>query len=81
MHLAAAVGTPIVALFGPSSPDRWGPLSPTALVVRVDLPCSPCNRIRTPPARCQGHTPDCMDGITAGRVIDAAARLLSRQAS
>jgi lipopolysaccharide heptosyltransferase II len=76
MHIAAAVGTPLVALFGPSSPDRWGPLSLDARVVRVDLPCSPCNRIRTPPARCQGHTPDCMDGILTGRVIEAAISLL-----
>jgi ADP-heptose:LPS heptosyltransferase len=76
MHLAAAVGTPLVALFGPSSPDRWGPLTQDARIVRVDLPCSPCNRIRNPPARCQGHTPDCMAGILAGRVIDAAGDLL-----
>ena len=76
MHLAAALGTPLVALFGPSSPDRWGPFSAHARVVRVDLPCSPCNRIRNPPARCQGRTPDCMDGILVGRVIEAAAGLL-----
>jgi ADP-heptose:LPS heptosyltransferase len=76
MHLAAAVGTPVVALFGPSSPERWGPLSPDARIIRVDLPCSPCNRIRNPPARCQGHTPDCMDGVRVTDVIDAAASLL-----
>lgn len=78
MHLAAVIGTPLVALFGPSSPERWGPLSTDARIVRIDLPCSPCNRIRNPPARCQGHTPDCMDGITVGRVITAAAGLLDR---
>lgn len=76
MHLAAAVGTPLVALFGPSSPERWGPLSAQARILRVDLPCSPCNRIRNPPARCQGHTPDCMDGIRTAEVIAAAASLL-----
>jgi ADP-heptose:LPS heptosyltransferase len=79
MHLAAAVGTPIVALFGPSSSERWGPLSIDAHVVRVDLPCSPCNRIRNPPVRCQGHTPECMDGILASQVIEAAASLLPAQ--
>ena len=77
MHLAAALGTPLVALFGPSSPERWGPLSAKARIVRVDLPCSPCNRIRNPPARCQGGTPDCMDGIAVRRVIQEAAGLLS----
>jgi ADP-heptose:LPS heptosyltransferase len=76
MHLAAVLGTPLVALFGPSSPERWGPLSPNARVVRTDLPCSPCNRIRNPPARCQGRTPDCMDGILVRQVIEAAEALL-----
>jgi ADP-heptose:LPS heptosyltransferase len=76
MHLAAALGTPLVALFGPSSPERWGPFSPNARVVRVDLPCSPCNRIRNPPARCQGRTPDCMDGVLVHQVTEAAATLL-----
>jgi ADP-heptose:LPS heptosyltransferase len=76
MHLASVLGTPVVALFGPSSPERWGPLSGHVRIVRVDLPCSPCNRIRNPPARCQGHTPDCMIGILTTRVIEAAASLL-----
>jgi len=77
MHLASSLGTPVVALFGPSSPERWGPLSRSVRIVRVDLPCSPCNRIRNPPARCQGHTPDCMAGIVTGLVIEAAASLLT----
>jgi len=81
MHLAAAVGTPLVALFGPTSPERWGPLAIQARVVRVDLPCSPCNRVRNPPARCQGHTPDCMDLIRATDVIEAAAGLLPARPS
>ena len=60
MHLASATGTPIVAIFGPSDPARYGPTGPRDRIVRVDLPCSPCNRIRQPPARCVGHTPDCL---------------------
>jgi ADP-heptose:LPS heptosyltransferase len=67
-----------VAVFGPSTPVRYGPLSANARVVRVDLPCSPCNRIRKPPARCTGHTPDCLDAIPAARVIDAARAALGR---
>jgi hypothetical protein len=43
----------------------------------VDLPCSPCNRIRLPPARCVGHTPDCLEHIPVDRVIAAALDLLS----
>ncbi len=34
MHMAAATGTPIVALFGPTDPVRWGPLTNRALIVR-----------------------------------------------
>ncbi len=76
MHLAAAVGTPVIALFGPSDPRRYGPLATHQQVLRVQLPCSPCGQVRLPPERCRGHVPDCMDGITAEAVIDAAQRWL-----
>jgi lipopolysaccharide heptosyltransferase II len=76
MHLAAAVGAPVVALFGPSHPGRYGPLSVRQRVVRVDLPCSPCGRVRLPPERCRGHVPDCMDGIQVDAVVRAANELL-----
>lgn len=42
MHLAAAVGTPVVALFGPTAPWRTGPYGEGHEVVRLELPCSPC---------------------------------------
>jgi ADP-heptose:LPS heptosyltransferase len=71
MHLAHAVGTPIVAVFGPSDPVRYGPRGVRDEIVRIDLPCSPCNRIRLPPARCVGHTPDCLAGITTAQVLAA----------
>ena len=71
MHLAHAVGTPIVAIFGPSDPKRYAPRGVHDVVVRIDLPCSPCNRIRLPPARCVGHTPDCLAGIGAAQVLAA----------
>ena len=77
MHLAAAVGTPIVAVFGPSDPRRYGPRGARDRIVRVDLPCAPCNRIRLPPARCTGHIPDCLDLIPADRVLQAAVGVLS----
>jgi heptosyltransferase I len=75
MHLAAFVGTPIVAVFGPSDPVRYAPLAAPHRIVRIDLPCAPCNRIRLPPARCQGHTPDCLEGVTID-AVHAAARVL-----
>jgi ADP-heptose:LPS heptosyltransferase len=76
MHLAAAVGTPIVAVFGPSDPRRYAPRGPHDRVIRVDLPCAPCNRIRLPPARCTGHIPDCLALVTPDRVFDAAVSIL-----
>ena len=76
MHLAAALDVPLVAVFGPSDPRRWGPASDRAHVVRADIACSPCNRIRRPPVRCRGHVPDCLAAITADQVYEAAARLL-----
>ena len=42
MHLAAAVGTPVVALFGPTAPWRTGPYGNTHIVLRANLNCSPC---------------------------------------
>ena len=77
MHLAAAVRAPVVAVFGPSMPVRYAPRSTAHRVVRVDLWCAPCNMIRKPPARCQGHTPDCLTGVTVDAVTAAALSLVA----
>ncbi len=42
MHVAAALGKPMVALFGPTEPRRTGPYRQLDDVLRMDLPCSPC---------------------------------------
>ena len=76
MHLASAVGTPVVAIFGPSDPARYATSGPLDRIVRVDLPCSPCNRIRRPPDRCIGHTPDCLTHVAEDDVFAAAAAVL-----
>lgn len=81
MHLASAMQTPLVALFGPSDPRRYGPSSRRQHVLRVDLWCSPCGMVRLPPARCRGHVPDCMDGIQVDRVVEAALDLLDQPAA
>jgi len=80
MHLARAVGTPIVAVFGPSDPRRYGPRGVRDVIVRIDLPCSPCNRIRLPPARCTGHTPDCLNGVATAQVLAAIDEALEGRA-
>lgn len=42
MHLAAAVRTPVIALFGPTDPQRTGPYGKDHTIIRTELPCSPC---------------------------------------
>lgn len=77
MHLAHAVDVPTVSIFGPSDPVRYAPPGDRHRVVRVDLPCSPCNRIRRPPERCTGHTPNCLAGVSVAQVYAAASEALA----
>lgn len=87
MHMACAVGTPSVSVFGPSDPERYfsGPAfepdSESAgrhRVVRADLWCSPCNLIRKPPAPCCGpRPPECLDLVEVEQVLVEAHELLS----
>jgi lipopolysaccharide heptosyltransferase II len=81
MHLAAAMQTPVVALFGPSDPTRYGPRAAIERIVRVDLSCSPCGQVRLPPVRCRGHVPDCMDGIGVDVVVARALEVLDARAA
>jgi len=76
MHIAAAMETPIVALFGPANPVRTGPYSDCAQVIQRPLPCSPCYaRDRCP----LGHAvPPCMSGITVDEVFQAVQSALAR---
>ena len=70
MHIGAALGVPLVAIFGPTDWRRTSPWSSLAKVVRVEIDCSPC-RLRV----CdRGH--ECMLGVTPGMVVDAARQLL-----
>ena len=78
LHLAAAVGTPVVGLYGPADPVMYRPWCPPERrrVVRVQLPCSPCGTLLDPP--CGAATePACVTGITLDAVLTAADELLA----
>ncbi|MEN6509475.1 MAG: lipopolysaccharide heptosyltransferase II [Smithella sp.] len=69
MHLAAAAGTPVIALFGPTDPSRTGPYGTGHVVIRTDLSCSPC-LLKTCPTR------KCMTDILPEQVLAAVEKLL-----
>ena len=72
MHIAAAVGTPVLWLFGPSSPSHHGPLGDGHAVLRTDIPCSPCGRsICINP----NHL-ECFTSITVEDVVQKANEML-----
>lgn len=71
MHVAAAVGTPVVAIFGPTDPRRTAPVTGSARVLRRDLPCSPCFR-----AVCPYPDHPCMRLIEVEEVYEAVERML-----
>ncbi len=74
MHIASAVGTPIVALFGPADPLKTGPYAADAVVLTKRLPCGPCFAHKCP----LGHAvPPCMTDITVDEVHRAVVARLA----
>jgi heptosyltransferase-2 len=74
VHVAAAIGTPTVGIFGPTSPWHWAPLNPLAAVIETttDVPCRPCHK---PTCRLVHHR--CMIDIPADQVLSAVQRALA----
>ena len=78
MHIAAALGTPTMGIFGPTSPYLWAPLNGLAATVQTKtvVPCQPCHR-----PVCTMNEHRCMRDIAASDVVAIAARVLSEAAS
>lgn len=72
MHLAAAVGTPVVALFGPTAPWRTGPYGPNHVVIRADLSCSPCFKKQCLTTAYEERA--CMKRLSVDQVAEAVLR-------
>ncbi|MFO0773133.1 MAG: lipopolysaccharide heptosyltransferase II [Nitrospiraceae bacterium] len=71
MHIAAAVGTPVVGLFGPSDPAEWAPLGPYTQICYKGVDCRPCFH-----PTCRRGEQNCMRQIGIDEVFAAAKTLL-----
>jgi heptosyltransferase II len=78
LHVAAALGTPAIGIFGPTSPWHWAPLNPIAAVIETsgELPCRPCHKPVCP----LGHH-RCMRDIAVDRVAVAARQAVAAVAA
>lgn len=78
MHVAAAIGTPTMGIFGPTSPYHWAPLNGLAATIQTQtsVPCQPCHR---PVCTMNDHR--CMRDIPASDVVATARRVLGEVAS
>lgn len=80
MHIAAAVGTPVISIFGPSNHRAWQPWTPSgkSVVIRSEVECSPCSYVaHSIGARegCSART--CMKLVSTSAVVETASRILN----
>ena len=77
MHLTASLQVPLVALFGPQSPVKFGPWGKGCRVVRQEFPCSPCRqRFFTECEPSERGKPACMEAIAVDDVLKEISSLL-----
>ena len=77
MHVAAALGIPVVALFGPTNPRFTGPYGQLENVLRIELPCAPCFK-----SYCTWKKPmECLVDITPAKVFEFAVKKLGNRNS
>ena len=74
VHVAGAMGTPALALFGPTSVKRWGPVPP-GRALSLGLSCSPCSNHGS--ARCPLGHHDCLQKLEVATVLAEARAMLS----
>ena len=81
LHLAAAVGTPTVRVYGPTDLAEFGPWppGPQHVALAVNLSCQPCRALVNPPCGAV-ERPACLDAITPNAVVVAALRALATSA-
>ena len=80
VHLASALGRPVLALFGPNTPVLYGPLSPGSRALYRALPCSPCLTVESyRSSRCR--IPTCMGAIPTGEACAALSAILAEARS
>ena len=73
LHVAAAIGTPTIGIFGPTSPWLWAPLNPLAAIIetKTEVPCRPCHK---PTCRLLHHR--CMRDISTAQLLPAVRHAL-----
>lgn len=71
MHIAVALGTPVVALFGPTDPQRTGPYTKNNLVIQEKMNCMPCFR-----KVCSQNSFECMESISVLKVFEGVEQML-----
>ncbi len=76
MHIGSALGTRVLALFGPSNSLKWSPQSNYSFVITKHLKCSPCSKFGQTP-RCKYHL-ECMNQITVSEVVENAVKLMEK---
>ena len=80
MHLAAAAGLPLLALYGPTSPARFGPWGEKTAVIYSGFDCSPCRqKYFTECEAAAGGKPACIDSIKVETVVAECARILTSE--
>jgi len=80
MHIAAAVGTPLIAIHGPTDPALTGPVSPWATILRSAIWCSPCYNAKDT-ADCPFFTTQCMKNILPAQVLEVVQEKLKEARS